>query len=293
MFENLIADVRNRTGMGDRAANDLLRAVAARLLHGGDEAGATGFAAFLTTLRTTEPDLVGHWLSDDPKAGAISATEAERFLGADWTRDTANAIGVAEGDVRQGAAVALPGVIHEMTPGGMIPAASELEASYAGWAGGRIVVRELDTSTAPLADFPEEPADARVIEMELARPSVPIVAKARDGRATLIPWAILLIGAPVVMLGTFRSHPKAAGDEAFERKAASFPKGEPLHGLSSKENADRLRGVKAANPQNLREGGSEGGGEAGHREGTPESQDPQNDPARQIGRGESSATKTR
>lgn len=213
MFESLTRDVAGRAGITEGQASDLLRATTARLLR--NEKG--GFAALLATIRRDEPELVAAWLSDDPKAGVIAPADVDRFLGADFAPAAAKELAISDDAARQGAAVALPMLVDQLTPGGLIPAASELEASYGGWAGGH-VSRVIATDNPPLADFPTEPEDERPIEMDLARPPEPVVAKALDGPITLLPWAILVFGLIFVTLLTARLGPQGPGVE--ETRAA-------------------------------------------------------------------------
>ncbi|RYF00919.1 MAG: DUF937 domain-containing protein, partial [Oxalobacteraceae bacterium] len=184
MFEHLVQDVSSRSGLSELRANDLIRAITARLLHNPQG----GFAPLLVTTRDAgHADLVAQWLGDDPKAGAISPDEAESILGADWIDETSRSLGISRDETRIGTAVALPSVVHELTPGGMSPAADERERGYAGWAGGHMSVSE-----APIAGFPDDPSPidphARRTEMDLSLPAPEIKAKAFDGVATLLPW---------------------------------------------------------------------------------------------------------
>ena len=217
MFEHLVQDVSSRSGLGEVRANDLIRAVTARLLHNPQG----GFAPLLVTVRDTgKADLVAAWLGEDPKAGAISPEEAESILGADWVDETSRSLGLSRDEVRIGAAVALPSVAHEMTPDGMIPAADELERGYAGWAGGQVSVGE-----APIAGFPDDPSPidphARRTEMDLSLPAPEIKAKAFDGIATLLPWAALFVALPLLSVLTCNFKPTASEGHGTEVHGAS------------------------------------------------------------------------
>lgn len=203
MFDHLVQDVSSRTGLGERAANDLLRAVTARLLHNPQG----GFAPLLATLRDGgKGELIAHWLGDDAKAGAISPDEAETILGAEYVDETSRSLGITRDEVRIGSAVALPSVVDALTPGGMVPAADELERGYAGWAGGRLSVGE-----APIGGFAAEPSPLRStnrVEMDLSRPAPEIKAKAIDGVGTLLPWFALFVLLPALSFLTCNLRPE-------------------------------------------------------------------------------------
>ncbi len=210
MFESLVHDVTARTGLTETGADDLLRALTARLLH--NEEG--GFAPLLADLRARGyAETLARWLGDDPKAGLVDPADVEPMLGARFVGDAARTVGTTEDAVRRGAAVALPGLVSALTPGGMIPSAEELEASVGGWAGGRVVVNAPKLGEPPVAGFPTEPAP---VELELGRPVGHVTPKNPDGLATLLPWAALLVGLPLLTALTCgikpREHAEAQAD---------------------------------------------------------------------------------
>ena len=203
MFENLVKDVSARTGLNEEGATELLRATTARLLH--NEEG--GLAPLLAALRGRGyTQILAHWLSDDPKAGLIDANDAETMLGSGFVRDAARAAGTDEETARRGVAVALPGLVHEMTPGGMIPATDDLEESYGGWAGGRVVLNAPKLGDPPVGGFPNEPAP---VDVELAHPIGYVRPRNPDGIATLLPWLALFVLLPILTAFTCNLKPEA------------------------------------------------------------------------------------
>lgn len=307
MFEPLVQDVSSRTGLSSVAATDLVRAVTARLIHN----PAGGFAPFLATIRDRgQGDLVAHWLGDDPKAGAVSPDEAEAILGAEYVDETSRSLGITRDEVRIGSAIALPSVAHELTPGGMVPAADELERGYAGWAGGHVSVTE-----APIAGFPTEPSPLHrgpAVEMELSRPAPEIKAKAIDGPATLLPWLVLFILLPVLSVVTCNlprpaaehggghgaaTHGAAAGEHggaAGEHGAGEHGAGETAHeepGMNPNDSPTQEPGRNEAETQGSPR--PEAGDAATGNTAAPGSADPANDsPGDAIGRGPDTAPGT-
>ena len=238
MFENPIADVTARTGLSALQADGLVRAIVARLLHNPQG----GFAGLLTTIRQDDADIVAKWLGTDAKAGVVTPAEAERYLGAEFILSTAGSLDISPELVREGTARALPGIVDELTPNGMIPSADDLERSYGGWAGGRVAVRRIDTANPPISDFPGEPSTAQVVQMDLARPSVPIVARAFDKAGTLLPWAALFLALPILQVATCGIRPPgAAGHGEAAHGGAAHSELAPTGGAAHSNNAEAER----------------------------------------------------